>query len=551
MVDSVLAAAVLGAVSTSTAEAYSARAGLHVFDSAAAFADAEGLAPGDVVVLLGRREALDGGGALWQVAATGNPDDICAIALRNGHVGRLAHQSCQDVRAAGVFPDTPGDRVAAALVALTRHVIAGGGGVIRMSQPIRSGSAVFPRIPERSPVAFEMVGGGQVSPADPQPGRFMWDFDDGGGITFPTFRNIMVTGTRQERPRGNGIRIGPSNRMTIANCFGRFIDGCAWQIEGANNAQIDIVTYECGSEDGTYAQNHLQHRDRNKGPNDIVLSGTTERDRYGINIEGAAILRNGSALKLHGSPHTRRALRLHRCNSFDLRVYASQTWVGDGFITVTDAGAEEAGLTKHRAALGVNSRGTLSIATMFNVRYAGRDRGHWCVVDLQRPGSYLRLRGDILPQAEPVHGGADYRHLRIAGPGHPMATIDLGDLRWPATADRARFLADDREPRERTSALAVQAEAGAPAAEIIDGVLDMRNIGFIDLAPTASAGLRRVDLEPGQTGTLCSPKGAVVVRDTDVLRLAGGKDFEMTPGSTLTLIGAGSRGAHEIARCER
>lgn len=456
--ESVLAAAILG--TPAAAETASAGSGLRVFDSADAFAKADGLALGGVAALLGRRAPLDGGGALWQVAAKGEADGACTIALRNGHVGRLAHQSSQDVRAAGVFPDTPGDETAAALVALTRHVIEGGGGVIRMAQPIRSGNAVFPRIPQRAPVTFEMVGGGQVSPADPRPGTFMWDFDDEGGITYPGFRSILVAGSRKARPRCNGIRIGPSNRMTIANCFGRFIDGCAWQIEGANNARIDIVTYDSGSDDGVYAQNHLQHRDPDKGPNDIVLSGTTERDRYGINIEGAAILRDGSALKLHGSPHTRRALRLHRCTSFDLRVYASQTWTEDGFISVTDAGAEGAGLTKRRAGLGVNSRGALSIATMFNVRYAGTGRGHWCVVDLQRPGSYLRLRGDVLPQAEPERAGAEYRHFRIAGPGHPKTTIDLGDLRFPATADPARFLLDERAPEKREPAHTVGVEAG-------------------------------------------------------------------------------------------
>jgi hypothetical protein len=321
---------------------------------------------------------------------------------------------------------------------------------------------------------------------------------------------------------------------------------------------VDITTFRCGSEDGTYAQNYVADTRRGIGCNDIVLEGTTEDDFFGINIEAAAIIRDGSAIKLHGGSNTRRALRLHRCLAFALEIIASQRWNADGFIHVSDA-ANTSGerLVAVAERGGQNTSGRLVIDTMSNIRWGGpavSDPGEipgWCVLDLQDPASAVMVTGLVHPQARPVEENARYVHLRIAGPGNPGVTCDIDGLRFANRVARAVRLQDNRRApivaRGRTLG-AQDADPVAPQSfsSLRNGRIDLRGHDFVDIERGVE--ISQILLEIGQTCTICAPMGEVRVQNGDMLRLAGGRDVEMNPDTTLTLRRVAPDRIHEIAR---
>ncbi|WP_424930554.1 hypothetical protein [Amaricoccus tamworthensis] len=516
------------------------------------------LTVGDIAITEGRGSAGDGGGARWHIESGGGADGFCRLALTNGLFARLAYGTLYDVRQAGALPGTDGAEVARSILSLTHHAIAGGGGTIEIAHRIGCHNIIFPPIPQEASVTFRMTPGALVTPTDPQTGTFMWDFPRGDWNTYPNFVNIRVFGDRDKRPVCNGIRVGPTNGMTIDNCFGQFIAGCAWQIEGANNSRIDIVTYKCGTVDGVYAQNYTANASKDNSFNDIVLQGSTEQDFHGINLEGAAVVREGSSLKLHGGPEVIRALRIHRCSSFALRVYTTFQWTGDGFIHVSDAGSSDhEKLLVETETQSRNTRGTLEIDTLYNVQWAGTGAADWCVIDLQNAASFLVVKGRIDRQATPVEADTDYCHFRIAGPGNNGVTLDFDGLRFAGNVDRARRLRDERDlhVRQRNHALAPTARAAAPPvleeADVLGGRLALKGASFVDFVPEKMTELRDFVMETGQFCTIMAPYGKVSVRNTKSVILAGSRNFTMGRGATLTLYCAGPDRIVEIARSTR
>ena len=524
------------------------------FNSIEALRAADWLHPGDVALVWGWRHAGDGGGGLWLVGQDGSADDPCCVPLANGHFARLGHQTRHDVRQVGIFTDTSGSDVAARILALTRHAIRGGGGIIEFAQSIGCDNIIFPEIPEEARVTFEMQTGASITPTDPRVGVFMWRFRKGSRNTYPSFKNIRIWGRRRNRLKCNGILIEPTNYMTIDNCSAHWIEGCAWQIEGANNSRIDITTFKCGTADGVYAQNFTGNLAKGNTCNDLVLQGTTEQDLHGINIEGSVIIRDGSSLKLHGGPKTLRALRIHRCGSFALRVYASQSWNRDGFILITDAkntAREVLVVDRHRTQHA--TRGKLVIDTMFNIKWAGKGAAAWCVLDLQSPGSFVSLEGHINNQLKPKQPDSKYHHFQIVGPGMKHVTYDLSGLRFDSSASPSRRVLDERRPVRGRDNRALSADTlpgplTRTGSDIKDGKLDLRGASFvdIDLDTPATVGTFLMDLD--QQCTICAPSGKLTVSHSDTMRLASSTDFQMAPGSTLTLRRAGSKRFHEISR---
>ncbi|MEM6663380.1 MAG: hypothetical protein AAF666_14515, partial [Pseudomonadota bacterium] len=522
--------------------------------------EAGDLAPGDVVLVTGRRTPLDGGGAAWSITEPDDgaraPDGACVIGLSNGLWARLGHESRHDVRQAGVFADQPGSVNAAGLLSLVSHMLEGGGGTVEIAQPIPCDNVVFPPITQPNPITFDMLGNGALIPSDPRPGVFVWDFPADGTLIFPAFRNVLILGDRERPPRCNGIRIGASNRLTVDNCFGRFIEGCAWQIEGANNARIDITTFECGTPDGVYAQNHIAHAGPDRNPNDVVFQGTSERDIFGINVEGGVIFRDGSAIKLHGSERTRRALRLHRCNAFDLKIYGSQKWTADGFIEISDQGSPDARLTVTPDWMGANTRGRLQINTLPNCQYVGTGHADWLVVNLQSPGSLLQLSGIVLPQPDPAEAGATYRHLRLEGPGNPGVTLDMQELLFTG-----QIPAESRVDDQRAEGMAVRnapdaggsagGDAVFSAADIVDGRIDLKGRDFATFSLEGRVVLHRVEMDLNTTCTLCVLDGTLRVKNSPAMQLAGREDFVMRNGATLTMRRTARNRFNEIARSQR
>lgn len=551
LVDGALAATLMPASLASAATAQGAP--LRIFEHVDGLMETPDLAPGEIAAVLGRRTPLDGGGALWWIRHSGIADNAICLPLANGLFACLQHLPRHDLRQAGGFADTDGATTGAALVALTRHLIEGGGGTLEIAEPIMCDNIVFPEIPLTAPVTFEMTGSGRVTPSDPRPGVFMWDFPAISMVISPRFRNIELSGLPPERMACNGIRIGASNRLRVENCFGRFIDGCAWQIEGPNNARIEIRTYECGNAEGLFAQQIVTSADRNKLPNDLVLQGTSERDIHGIKIVGGAIIREGSAIKLHGSPRTRHALRLHRCNAFDLTVYASSPWTEDGFIHITDHLGDPDNPDVTSSKVGKNTRGRLRIATMFNVRFAGQGRKSWCLVDLQTPASYIALAGDIMAQAAPVQAGADFRYFRIAGPGNPGVTVDYDDLRFAGNIDTARRLQDDRTPETIAKGRSHPMQGANTTArftetDISGGRLDCTGIAHAVLALSEPAMLETLALGVDQACTLVVTGKSLTVRASPGLRTRDNHDAELPRGGAISFLRAGAGAVLEIGR---
>ncbi len=528
------------------------------FTDTRAMVSATWLSVGDTVTTQGRDAAGDGGASSWHIEADGPADGLCRLSLGNGLFARLAYSALYDVRQAGAFPGMDGATVARAILSLTQHAIAGGGGTIEITQRIGCHNIVFPQIPPAASVTFRMTPGAYISPTDPRPGVFMWDFPRGDWNTYPNFVNFRIFGDRENRPVCNGVRVGPTNGMTIDNCFGQFIAGCAWQIEGANNSRIDIVTYKCGTADGVYAQNYTANASKDNSFNDIVLQGSTERDFHGINLEGAAIVREGSSLKLHGGPDVIRALRIHRCSSFALRVYTSFKWTRDGFIHISDAaGTEGQELLVKPKTQSRNTRGTIEIDTMFNVQWTGKGSADWCVIDLQNAASFLVVKGRIDRQADPVEPDANYHHFRIAGPGNRGVTLDLDGLKFAGNVDPARRLQDQRETvvRARNHTMASNGKPPGPLklteADVSDGRLDLTGATFVDFVPTAMTKLNGFVMETGQTCTIAAPDGRVSVSNSRSVMLAGSENFRMGRGGTLTVYCAGPNRIVEISRSAR
>jgi len=528
------------------------------FTDVKALRRARWLRTGDLARCAGRFAPGDGGAAHWHITSDGPGDRFCTLALENGLFARLAHASQYDMRQAGIFTDTPGPETAQALLSLTEHAIAGGGGIIEIPRPITCNNITFPQIPQRASITFRMQPGVWMRPGNPKPGVFLWDFDPGEWNTYPNFINIRIAGDKKSRTACNGIRIGPTNGMTIDNCVAQFIDGCAWQIEGANNSRIDITTFKCGTKDGVYAQTYTGNTRKNFPSNDLVLQGSSEQDYYGINLEGSVIIREGSAIKLHGGPEVRRALRIHRCASFALKVYASQRWTREGFILITDeASSSGERFVVTRETQGNNTRGTLDIQTMYNIRWMGQENAAWCVVDLQSPSSFLVLRGRIDRQAKPAGPEASYHHFRIMGPGNNGVSLDLEGLQFSRNVAPNTRLRDDRdpEPRHRNHVLRLSTPPDETPrlgeGDLGKGPLDLRGLSFVDLAPNSKRRITRITMTPGQHCTICAPEGRVEIKDSPGLALAGTKSFAMKPGATLSLYCAAPDRIVEISRSAR
>lgn len=522
-------------------------------DSVSDLARTDWLSAGDLVRVAGRRAPGDGGHATWILSTGIEPDGYCRIATKSGLTAHLLPEPTTDIRAAGIFADTRGDLTSRALLSLVHRMIEAGGGTILVAERIVCTNTVFPPVPHGAAITVEMLPSAHVRPSNPDPDVFLWDFPAGPkGKTSVHFRNVTVWGGR-DRPAANGIRIGPTNRMVIDNCSAHWLAGCGWRIEGAFNARIDLTTVHCGTPDGTYAQNFVTHAETGKVCNDIVLSGTTEQDSHGINLEGGVILRTGSSLKLHGGPETLRALRVHCCASFDLRVIASQDWNGDGFILVSDA-KNGIGETLRAPAPEVPrvTRGTLAIDTMYNIRWSGTGHGDWCLVDLQTPGSYLALSGLLGAQRDPQHAGAPYSHLAIQGPGKPGVTIGLDGLRFAADVHPGLRMRDARDPASGRPGHPQPAE---PATRVLTrddmtrGGFDLRGARFVDISLEDELTIETLLMEDGQSCTLCAPNGGLTLMHSEALRLSGSRPVTFSPHAVLTLVCAGPGRIYEISRC--
>ena len=202
------------------------------------------------------------------------------------------------------------------------------------------------------PIEICAVDGVLVFPGNPQTSTWMWDFEGVTKVTQPSFNNIRVSGgTSGSRASFLGIRVGRSNNLTAYKCFGRFVDGTAWQFMRAHNSEIDITTFECGrtatGDANRFAMMITGYYSASPALNDVFndirLDGTSEKDYHGWLVEGGTILRSVNQIKIHGSDHSQRGFQLHRVGQLDISLLASQRFLRNGFIHISDAATTSSG----------------------------------------------------------------------------------------------------------------------------------------------------------------------------------------------------------------
>ena len=384
------------------------------FDTVAAMAaDSAALSAGETVLCVGRDAGGDGGGAIWIISSSGTADGHVVLNLGNGLFATLGKQSENqyDLRQAGAFAATSGAEVATKLRALFTHMSTRGGGELHLTENYDCHNIVFPpNVTEENAIWIRQKLWTKITPSDPIPGTFVWDFPTTGtGLSHVFFEGIYLRGAANFSTVCNGIRVGPINQGRMLDCRAHFIVGTAFYIAGYNNSRVDLSTFKCGqASSGRYAQVFTASAQKGNTCNDIVYEGATERDELGISFEGTHLLRTGSSIKLHGGDEVRRALRVLRCLGFDLEAICSQNWGANNnseFIWIGDNGnVGTHGELPNELSSSVpqNTNGRLTINTMHNVSYQGTGTGNWCVVDLGTSPSQLKIEGLIRRQT----GGA-------------------------------------------------------------------------------------------------------------------------------------------------
>ncbi|WP_424934311.1 hypothetical protein [Amaricoccus macauensis] len=255
----------------------------------------------------------------------------------------------------------------------------------------------------------------------------------------------VVPPEHPERARFNGIRVCSTNQLVVRDCYARFVDGTAWQLERAHNSKIDLRTYKCGSsEEGVHSvliTGTLGNfgQDQDAVFNDAVIVGFTEQDYLGWKIENGLVIRPESSMKVHGGPEATRSLHLHRINNGAMSVYPTLGFDSEAFMVISDAGsAEEQTLPIESAS--EPTRFNLHIVSNNNIRNFGQKPGALLAIDCAMPSSRVNVSGDLLRNVE-TEGG--YKYVRLAAPGNANAEIDLSDLKFQ-DADTSKWIEDNR-----------------------------------------------------------------------------------------------------------
>jgi len=244
-----------------------------------------------------------------------------------------------------------------------------GGTIYIPSGLVKSSQQVFGRASQTVKIVSQ--GLCKVQPTESPMVGYMWEFDNESGVTHVEFHNVQIDG--QVTPGSDasvrfvfdGVLVGSSNNLVVDNCFGRFVDGRAWEFRRCHNSKIDIKTYKSGNA----SKSSVFHTgDPATGDvfNDVLISGTSERDINGWAFEGGTLLRTKEELKIHGSPDSLRGLQILRVADFDIECKPTLDYGKDGFIYVGDSSNAE-GLTLEVAQSAGNvTRGTLKVNNHYN-----------------------------------------------------------------------------------------------------------------------------------------------------------------------------------------
>lgn len=372
----------------------------------------------------------------------------------NGAGFQLVNRPLVEFAAFGGGPDKSGAENAKALSSALRALQSEGGRIL-----FGSGDHVFdPATYPTTNANVWLLGGGmrttQFVPSshDGQSREWMMTFGEDNKTTYLGFSGINVVPPADgNRAKFNGIRICSTNQLIIRDCYARFVDGTAWQIERAHNSKIDIRTYKCGSSDdglnsvlisgslGDFAGQE------DAVFNDTIIVGMTEQDHLGWKIENGLVIRPESSIKVHGGPEATRSLHLHRISNGAMSIYPTLGFNSDAFVMISDAASAE------RQAVAIQTapkptRFNLNIISNHNIRYFGHETGSLIAIDCSAPGSRVILSGDLLKN---IQRDGDYRYIHLMAPGDTLAEIDLSALKFQ-DEDSSKWILDERTGSAKT-----------------------------------------------------------------------------------------------------
>lgn len=260
----------------------------------------------------------------------------------------------------------------------------------------------------------------------------------------------VVAPAAPERAKFNGIRVCSTNQLIVRDCYSRFVDGTAWQLERAHNSKIDIRSYKCGSADDGLHSVLISgtlgafEDDEDAVFNDAVIVGFTEQDFLGWKIENGLVIRPESSIKVHGGPGATRSLHLHRINNGAMSVYPTLGFDSDAFMVISDAGSAEKQTIPIQNA-SEPTRFNLNIISNNNIRNFGKKSAALLAIDCATPTSRVIVTGDVLKNVERE---GSYKYVRLVGPGNANAEVDLSGLRFQ-DEDASKWIEDNRTESSR------------------------------------------------------------------------------------------------------
>lgn len=288
-----------------------------------------------------------------------------------------------------------------------------------------------------------------IQPTEIPASGFLWTFLKEGSVTYVEFHNIQMDGqvtpgdAYSERLKYSGVLVENTNNMRLLNCYGRFVDGCAWELRRAHNSIIDLKTFRSGNEND-FALLVTGDPDTGAVFNDVTLNGTSERDVKGWCFEAGTLLKCSSELKLHGGPDSLRALQILQVADFELVAKTTYQFHDSGFVWIGDA-SNTAGVSLYQNVANANQvcRGVLSLSNHFNNRFMLTEgSADLLTIDCSTSNSAIQVRG--LMKSVATEGG-DVRVIGLDG-GQGNVYLDFSQILF--AGNDTSLQVDDRRTKQ-------------------------------------------------------------------------------------------------------
>lgn len=386
----------------------------------------------------GRAVLLDAGSSGARPAA--NPGTIFHVGSAGLYLRKTQPSRRLHVYDFGATADDIGPALAACW-ALLKDV---GGEIVIPGGLVKSSQQTFARAAQTVKIVAE--GLCKVQPVTTPISGYLWTFSKGSGVTHVELHNVQMDGQvtagdeNSARLAFDGVLIESSNNLVLANCFGRFVDGCAWECQRAHNSILSLKTFKCGNA-STFSM--LCTGDPSSGDafNDVIIAGTTEKDIKGWCFEAGTILRCAEELKIHGSTESMRGLQIVCVADYEVVCKPTLNFTQSGFVYVGDNGNSE-GVSLERAITSTPlvSRGQLTVNNHYNNQCTlGSGEADLVTVDCGISGSANTVAGLFKAIAT---AGATVNAIGLAA-GNAGASVDLSGVRF-ATSDPSLHVSERR-----------------------------------------------------------------------------------------------------------